>query len=77
MDQAFDALLQLDERAVVGDAENAAADAGADRVALGGIEPRIGRELLEAERNALLLFVELENLDLDLIADVAPDRGDA
>ena len=70
VDQTLDALLELDERAVVGDREDAAANLRADRVALGGVEPRIRRELLEAERDALLVLVELEDLDLDLIADV-------
>src|SRR5581483_967094 len=70
VDQALDALLELDERAVVSDGENAAANLRTDRVALGGVEPRIRRELLEAERDALLFLVELEDLDLDLVADV-------
>ena len=68
MHQAFDALLQLDERAVVGDADHAAMHMRADRIALRGIEPRIGRELLEAQRHALLLAVELQHLHLDLVA---------
>ncbi len=42
----------------------------ADRITLRGIEPRIRRELLEAQRDALLLVVELQHLDLDLIADL-------
>ena len=70
VDQAFDALLQLDERAVVGDGEDAAANLRADRVALGRIQPRVRRQLLEAERNALLVLVELQHLHLDLVADV-------
>ena len=70
VNQSFDALLELDERAVVGDRENAAADVCADRIALRGIEPRIRRELLEAERDALLVLVELQHLHLDLVADV-------
>ncbi len=40
-----------------------------------GIEPRIGRELLEAQRDALLVFVELEDLDLDLVADIHQVAG--
>ncbi len=68
MHQAFDALLQLDERAVVGNADHAAADVRADRITLRSVEPRIGRELLEAERHALLFAVELQHLHLDLIA---------
>src|SRR6185312_15215278 len=70
VDQTLDALLELDERTVVGDGEDAAANLRTDGVALGGVEPRVRRELLEAERDALLLLVELENLDLDLVADV-------
>ena len=75
VNQAFDALLELDERAVVGDRKNAAVNLGADGIALGGVEPRIGRQLLEAERDALLFFVELEHLDLDLVADVDQVAG--
>ena len=70
VDQAFDALLELDECAVVGHADDAAADVRADRIALGGVEPRVGRELLEAQRNALLVVVELQNLYLDLVANL-------
>ena len=75
MNEAFDSLLELNERAVVGDRENAAVDVCANGIALRGIEPRIRRELLEAERDALLVFVELEHLDLDLVADVDQIAG--
>ena len=70
MDQAFDALLEFDERAVVGDADDASADMRADRIAMRGIQPRVRRELLESQRNPLLVFVELQHLHLDLIADI-------
>ena len=70
VDQTFDALLEFDEGSVVGDADDAAGDMRADRITVLSVEPRIGRELLEAERHALFLFVVLENLDLDLVADV-------
>src|SRR5579862_2280695 len=70
MNQAFDALLELHERAVVGHRENAAPDVGAYRVALCGVHPRVRRQLLEAQRHALLVFVELQNLYLDLVAHV-------
>ncbi len=70
VDQAFDALLEFDERSVVGDADDASADVRALGITVLGIEPRIGRELLESQRNALLLFVVLQNFDLNLIADV-------
>ena len=35
-----------------------------------GIKPRIRRQLLEAQRYALLVLVELQNLDLNLVADI-------
>ena len=65
---------ELDERTVVGDGEDVEP---AHQVALDGVEPRIRRELLEAERDALLIFVELEDLDLNLVADVDEGRADA
>ena len=75
VDEAFDALFELDKGAVVGDGEDAALDLSPDGIALGGVEPGIRRELLEAERDALLVLVELEDLDLDLIADVDEVAG--
>src|SRR5665213_1219961 len=70
MHQALDALFQLNKRAVVGDRKYAALDVRAHRVPLSGVKPRIGRQLLEAKRYALLVFVELENLYLDLVAHI-------
>src|SRR5215469_3771199 len=75
VNEAFNSLLQLDERAVIGDRENASMDACAHRVALRGIEPGVRRELLKAERDALLILVELEHLDLNLVADVDQVAG--
>src|SRR6185437_15072593 len=70
MDQTLDALFELDERAVVGNGEDAPAHVCADGVALNGVEPWIRRQLLKAEGDALLLLVKLEDFDLNLIADV-------
>src|ERR1051326_5973563 len=70
VDQAFNALLQLDEGAVVGDAKHAALDARANGIALCGVEPRVRRKLLEAKRYAQLVGIELQNFYLDLIAHV-------
>src|SRR5581483_7463302 len=75
MNQTFNALLELDERAVIGDRKHAAVDARTHRVALRRIEPGIRRQLLEAERDALLVFVELEHLHLDLVAHVDQVAG--
>src|SRR6185503_10700333 len=68
--QAFDARLQLDERAVVGDRDHLAADAGADRILLGDILPRIALELLESERDALAVPIDVEDFDFQLLTDV-------
>src|ERR1700722_19004010 len=75
VNQAFNALLKFNERAVVGNGKDAAVNFGSDRIALRRVEPGIGRQLLEAERDALLFFVELENLDLNLVADVYQIAG--
>ena len=60
VDQALDALLQLDEGAVVGDRDHLALDAVADLVLLVDALPRIRLELLQAERDALLLGVVIK-----------------
>src|ERR1700674_5580105 len=69
VDQAFDARLQLDERAVVGDVGDAAGEAGVERVFRLDALPRIVQQLLHAERDAVGLVVDLDDLDLDGLAD--------
>src|SRR5271155_4013749 len=68
--QSFDALLQFHKRAVIGDTNHASANVRAYGIAVLSIQPRVGRQLLEAERYALLIFVELQHLYLNLIAHV-------
>src|SRR5580698_8080516 len=68
MDQTFNALFQLYKCAVISHAQNAAFYAGANRIALSSVKPGIGRELLEAERNAQLVVIKFQDLDLNLIA---------
>src|ERR1700685_926611 len=70
VNQAFNALFQLDERAVVGDADHASTNVRAHGITMLGIKPRVGRELLEAQRDPLLILVIFQNLNLNLIADV-------
>src|SRR3984893_14352441 len=70
MDEPLDAGLELDEGAVVGDVGDAALEAGADRELGLDALPRIGLQLLHAERDAVGLVVDLDDLDLDLLADV-------
>ena len=70
VDQALDARLQFDERAVVGDVGDAALEAGADRILGLDALPRIVQQLLHAERDAVRLVVDLDDLDLHRLADV-------
>ena len=70
MDQALDAGLELHERAVVGERHDLAADAQADRVAVADRDPRVGLGLLQAERDALGLGVELQHAHAHLVADL-------
>ena len=69
MDEALDARLQLDERAVVGDVGDAALELLADGVAGFDRRPRIFLQLLHAERDAVGLVVDLDDAHLDLLAD--------
>src|SRR5215471_9077450 len=70
VDEPLDARLELDERAVVRDVGHAALEAGADRELGFDALPRIGLQLLHAERDAVGLVVDLDDLDLHLLADV-------
>ena len=63
MDQTFDAGLEFDKGAVISDAHHAAHHAAAGRVVLHRRQPGIGGELLDAERNAFLVLVELQNFE--------------
>ena len=67
--QTFDALLDFGEAAVIGEVRHRGGDPGALRIASREIHPGIVAELLHAERHAVLLAVELEDLDLYLVAD--------
>ena len=70
VDQAFDARLEFDEGAVVGDVGDAALEAHADRILGLDALPGVGLQLLHAERDAVRLVVDLDDLDLHLLADV-------
>ena len=71
MDQPFDTFFELDERAVVRYRYDLAADAGSNGVLFLDILPRIRLELLETQRYALAIPVDVEDLHLDLFADIA------
>ena len=67
--QAVDAFLDLDEGPVIGEVADDAGNDGARRIALGHLVPGVGLDLLHAERDFLLVLVDVEHLDLDLVAD--------
>src|SRR5215469_810654 len=69
VDEPLDAGLELHERAVVGDVGDAALEAGADRELALDALPGIVLQLLHAERDAVRLVIDLDDLDLDLLAD--------
>src|SRR5579863_1077282 len=69
MDQALDAGLELHEGAIVGDVGDAALEAGADRELGLDALPGIVLQLLHAERDAVGLVVDLDDLDLHLLPD--------
>ena len=70
VDQSFDAFFELDERAVVGQRNDAAMNLRAERIALHDVGPRVLALLLVAERNALRGRIEFEDDHFDLVADV-------
>src|ERR1035441_694176 len=68
VDEAFHAAFEFHERAIIGDVDHAADDAAFHRVALQHRVPGVRLQLLDAQRNALLGAIELENLDGDVLA---------
>jgi len=70
VDEALDALLQLDEGAVVGDRHHAATHDAVLGVLLLDVFPGVALQLLQAQADALALLLEVEHLDVDLVADL-------
>ena len=69
VNQAVDARLDLDERAEAREVADLAVDARADRVLERQHHPRILLRLLHAERDLLLVRIDLEHHRLDRLAD--------
>src|SRR6202011_4893251 len=69
VDQALDARLELDEGTVVGDVGDPARELHADRIFRLDALPGIGFELLHAERDAVRLVIDPDDLHLDGLAD--------
>jgi hypothetical protein len=70
VNQAVDVVLDLDERAELGEVPNLADDLRANRVLLGELVPWIRFDLLEAERNAASRRIDAEHHRVDAVADV-------
>src|SRR5665213_2607029 len=69
MDQTFNPRLQLNEGPKVHQARDSASDALASRVLFRGGIPRLRQKLFQAKRNALALRIDLEDFELELLAD--------
>ena len=70
VDQALEALLDADERAEVHELGDRAVDDVADLVLGDRLLPRIGLEPADREADAATLVVDVDDLGLDLVADL-------
>src|SRR5690606_26724184 len=75
VDEALEARLDLDEGAERGEVGYHARDALADGVVGEHVLPGVGGELLHGEVDALALEVHVEDLDLDLVAQLDDVTG--
>src|ERR1035438_5395821 len=73
--EAFHTGFEFHKCAVIGDVDHAADDAAVQRVALRHRLPRVRIQLLDAERDALLAAVELEDFDVDVLAHLQQATG--
>lgn len=69
MNQTFNAVFEFDERAVIGNVGNFAFVNVADFESFFNVLPRIALELFHAEADALVVFVEFDNLNLNRLSD--------
>ncbi len=67
VNQAFEHVIQAGERAELGQAGNGALDQLADLVLLNVLGPGVALQLAQGEADALLLFVDADDLDLDFL----------
>ncbi len=70
MHQPLDAGFDLDEGAVLGEADHAALHLLADLVLAVDLVPQVGVKLLQAEADPLALLVVVEDLDADLLVEL-------
>src|SRR4029077_14402799 len=70
VDQAFDTGFEFDERAIVGDIGDAALETRADWIFRLDPLPWIVEQLFHAERDAVRLVIDLDDLHLHLLANI-------
>ncbi len=75
MHQTFDALFQLDERTVIGQAHNTSFDALSDQIGLFHSLPRILGTLFEAQRHPLGVGIKFQYFDLDFVTHLEHFTG--
>src|SRR5690606_16214170 len=75
MDQALDALFELDERAEIGRSRDQPGHRRPDRIFAVDRTPRILLELLHPQADFLRLGIELENPDLNGVANLQDVTG--
>ena len=68
--QALDAVFDFDEGAIIGDVGDLAEHMRVGRITAGDVLPRIGAQLLEAQRYARTLAIELQDAHIDFGADL-------
>ena len=70
VNEAFDAIFELDERTVGHDVDNFAADTSADGELGFDIVPGAGFFLLQSERDLFLFAIDVQNHDFDFLVDL-------
>src|ERR1700683_3793509 len=72
--QSFDTGFDLHERAIIGDADDFPLHSRAHGESFRDRGPRVGQQLLASQRDALFVFVKLQNLYFDFIARLDDGR---
>ena len=67
--EAVNALFDLDESPIIGEVAYGPLDLRIRRVLFGHMRPGVFLRLLDAERNLLLVLVDVEDDDLNLVTD--------
>src|ERR1700735_531428 len=73
--ESFNARFDLHEGAIIGDAYDFPLHSCAYRESFGDSCPRIGQQLLASQRNALFVFIKIQNCHFDFIARLDDGGG--